>query len=741
MGLQGVRRGPGRPPLPEQVGDPVGGHRLVRVDEEQCEQGAQARPAHVERLRAVSDRERTQNAELRHHHPAPPRPASIVDQMSACFKRCRQRDPGRSRGTGPWWENGGNVLRRASSALLGVVVGCVCLSPPVVRSAPAGAGPPGSFVSTQISQAPPGLTFAFEVNRELVSSDGRFVAYTGHETSDTGVGFGVDQVFMYDRQTGTTTLVTHDVADPTAPSNGATWSLDSITRDGRYFSFNSDVSNITGAPQPPSWGGFNLGTFVADRTTGTITVVAVPDIGEPISEVAGPYLSGDGTTTVFAIFGQTTNTWTLAVGDWHTGTYQLLRTFGTDEIVQSTAFSADGSTLAYTVLSNSGAFEGYVGMYDVGSCTETAKQTVGYMDARISLSGDGHLLTYVTVPAAANQLWLLNSDNPSNPVQIDDPGGLGDHAPALSTDGSTVAFSSTGSDGIDHVYVASPPTSTAELVTTDPATAPAATDDGSAIAYRSGGALYFARAAGHHRAVVRHRVAHCDADVDERAAVMAGCNRRHAVSLYHEVRANGVAFADLDPATSYLVSGLTPSTPYGFSVVAYDLANNASAPLSANVSTQGSGTTGWDAGLLASLAPGGVVDLSWSAAPGDVVGYKVERATMAPACALPIATGRAGTATFHDTGLLASTSYTYEIDTVAVQLDSRHVHRRRDDPDPCGRDLGRRRRRAVCAGKRGSAALGGEMLVTLRGEPNRVATAEVVHPTPARRRDRRAGPR
>jgi chitodextrinase len=114
-------------------------------------------------------------------------------------------------------------------------------------------------------------------------------------------------------------------------------------------------------------------------------------------------------------------------------------------------------------------------------------------------------------------------------------------------------------------------------------------------------------------------------------------------------------------STSYIDLGLTPSTTYTYTVIAYDAANNASAasaPASATTNAVGGGDTqspGAPAGLSATATGTSTVDVAWSASTDNVgvTGYRIFRNGNQ--------VGTTSSTSFTDSGLSAATVYTYSV--------------------------------------------------------------------------------
>ena len=129
-----------------------------------------------------------------------------------------------------------------------------------------------------------------------ISDDGRFVAFSSLATNlVAGDTNGVEDIFVHDRQTGTTERVS--VSTGGTEGNGPT-SFCAISADGRYVGFGCSASNLV----PGDTNGF-WDVFLRDRTAGTTTLVSVSFSGGPTSFSAGvlvaPRVSGDGRYVLF----------------------------------------------------------------------------------------------------------------------------------------------------------------------------------------------------------------------------------------------------------------------------------------------------------------------------------------------------------------------------------------------------------------------------------------------------------
>jgi Tol biopolymer transport system component len=137
-----------------------------------------------------------------------------------------------------------------------------------------------------------------------ISGDGRFVAfYSSAADLVPGDVNGVGDVFVRDRLTGTTSLVS--VAfDGTSADDAST--MPSISADGRVVAFESWATNLLVPPGDclaPALGDDCNGmmdVYVRDRLTGTTVRASVDPSGlDPDSESRYPSVSADGTAVAF----------------------------------------------------------------------------------------------------------------------------------------------------------------------------------------------------------------------------------------------------------------------------------------------------------------------------------------------------------------------------------------------------------------------------------------------------------
>ncbi|HEY3569612.1 MAG TPA: hypothetical protein VGP73_16895 [Thermoanaerobaculia bacterium] len=244
-----------------------------------------------------------------------------------------------------------------------------------------------------------------------LSADGRYLLFYSFGTDlvpgETGPG---GNLFLWDRATGVSSLVTHARSAATAGGGGSVSSF-SLSADGRYVAYVSTQPDLTADP------GGDLGNlYLYDRTTGTNTLLVpffVP------SNIRQAVISADGRTVAFVSDGGN-----LVPGQsGPPGAQQV--------------FLYDLATRTITLASRD------------GSSPTTGRAGISSLPA---LSTDGRYVAYLSgkVP-----LDIFRFDRMTGATVLLDPslrtsqaaGGAGE--PLISADGQTVAFTSTSPDLVD----------------------------------------------------------------------------------------------------------------------------------------------------------------------------------------------------------------------------------------------------------------------------------------------------
>jgi Tol biopolymer transport system component len=183
------------------------------------------------------------------------------------------------------------------------------------------------------------------------SFDGRLIAFESPAGDLVpGDSNGVSDVFLRDRLTGTTELVS--VGAGGAPADGPSISP-AICADGRYVAFVSSATNLI-----PGFRASGSGLYLRDRALRLTTRLAPGAGGVPPSVARGVSISGDGRLVAFAsdapnlVPGDDDGTADYFVADLRKGTTQLVSgdtrmTSATVRGLQVPALSADGKYVAF----------------------------------------------------------------------------------------------------------------------------------------------------------------------------------------------------------------------------------------------------------------------------------------------------------------------------------------------------------------------------------------------------------
>jgi hypothetical protein len=154
--------------------------------------------------------------------------------------------------------------------------------------------------SGQILQVTPGQGALLPPNgdstRPSISGDGRFVAFESTATNlvgQGGTGSAGRNIFVWDRQSGQTTLVTAAAAGSSSPSADGDSLNPSISADGRFVAFKSRATNLTTSPSGGMASPGNLNVFVHDLQSGATTLVGVAGTGSTTGTVGSPGATDD----------------------------------------------------------------------------------------------------------------------------------------------------------------------------------------------------------------------------------------------------------------------------------------------------------------------------------------------------------------------------------------------------------------------------------------------------------------
>jgi Tol biopolymer transport system component len=154
-----------------------------------------------------------------------------------------------------------------------------------------------------------------------ISADGRYVAFLSNATNLVPGGTnGWDQIFVHDRVSGTTEIVSVDSSG--IQGNDTSGDGLSISADGRYVAFQSHATNLVPGDTNGTWD-----VFVHDRQSGTTVRVSVDSAGVQGNSVSEyPSISADGRYVTFTslatnlVPGDTNGSSDIFLHDMQTGT-------------------------------------------------------------------------------------------------------------------------------------------------------------------------------------------------------------------------------------------------------------------------------------------------------------------------------------------------------------------------------------------------------------------------------------
>ena len=168
----------------------------------------------------------------------------------------------------------------------------------IALNIPGGAPPvhaaPGD--TTRVSVDSSGAEANGRSTQSAISDDGRFVAFeSGASNLVSGDTNNVDDIFVHDRQTGTTTRVSIDSSGVEANGYSAS---PVISNDGCVVAFYSEATNLVDGDTN------GMGdVFVHECQTGLTTRISVDSSGNEANGTANEYnvdISGDGRFVVFS---------------------------------------------------------------------------------------------------------------------------------------------------------------------------------------------------------------------------------------------------------------------------------------------------------------------------------------------------------------------------------------------------------------------------------------------------------
>ena len=181
-----------------------------------------------------------------------------------------------------------------------------------------------------------------------ISADGSIVAFPSSATNLVrGDANGAQDVFVRDRDAGTTTRVSRGVAEANAGSLAAL-----LSADGHIVVFSSEASNLVSDDRNRS-----LDVFAANRATGRVARVSVGPYGESAGRSEASSIDADGTVVGFRSFAPN-----LAYGDWNGRADVFVRDRGhgrTERVNVSSGGIEAGKATFRGMVSGDGRFVGF----------------------------------------------------------------------------------------------------------------------------------------------------------------------------------------------------------------------------------------------------------------------------------------------------------------------------------------------------------------------------------------------
>ena len=207
--------------------------------------------------------------------------------------------------------------------------------------------------TTRVSVASDGTQANGPSGKPSISADGRYVAFMSSADNLVSMPGPPTRIYVHDRQTGQTTLVS--VASDGTPANSSAF-YPSISPDGRYVAFRSNASNLVSGDTNGTWD-----VFVHDRQTRQTIRVSVASDGTQANGVltisSKPSISYGGRHVAFEsdatnlVSGDTNFSPDVFVHDRQTGqtTRVSVASDGTQANGQSSkpSISADGRYVAF----------------------------------------------------------------------------------------------------------------------------------------------------------------------------------------------------------------------------------------------------------------------------------------------------------------------------------------------------------------------------------------------------------
>jgi sugar lactone lactonase YvrE/Tol biopolymer transport system component len=314
---------------------------------------------------------------------------------------------------------------------------------------------------TLASVAPPSASAAAGSSADAtVSGDGRYVAYEStapNLVAGQSGGAITRNVFLFDRQTGTATLVSHDDANPTAGGNADSFSA-VLSGNGRFLYYLSRATDLVSGGTGPA----TENLYVYDTAAGTNRLVtanfAAPgrradqDTGliDPTRATGAPFaVSSDGTRVAYvSTADDLVSGLTGSVGAGHANVF--LATVSANSITTQLVSHQAGSTTA-------GAGGWSPALSADGGTVAFVSDGTDLVSGQVEQAQPPGTATYTAV-------FLSSAGSPANLLLVSRQFGTTatvasatSDTPVINQDGSVVAFRSDSADLVAQQFPGSPP--------------------------------------------------------------------------------------------------------------------------------------------------------------------------------------------------------------------------------------------------------------------------------------------
>jgi Tol biopolymer transport system component len=267
----------------------------------------------------------------------------------------------------------------------------------------------------------------------VISADGAFVVFT---SSATDLISGIDtnnatDVFLFERATGNITLVSHTFADLTATPNGTSTAA-VISNDGAFVAFTSSAFNlVNGTDNNPS-----TDVFLYERATGAVSLVShVPGSNTTFDTGTSrlPVISGNGAFVAFV-----SSSGNLVNGGSDTN--------GRDDVFLYHRSNATIQLVSHVAGNNTAASTNIAGFGEIDApsiSSDGAFLTFNSLAPDLVAGTDTNTATDVFLYEQATQTVSLVSHIPNNATTA---GNNASRAATLSKDGTSIAFTTRATD-------------------------------------------------------------------------------------------------------------------------------------------------------------------------------------------------------------------------------------------------------------------------------------------------------